>query len=888
MNRPPALAQALLRHLADPVRRDAMLGDLDEEFHDHVVPERGLRQARLWYWRQALKSLPPSLAQRLRRGRANRKRATRGDGFMETLLRDLRFSLRSFAKNRAFTAVIILTLALGIGANTIIYSVVDGVILHPFPFPDQDRLVAVGTEYPALGSSLNFIEHISPAEYVDIRDESRTLQDAVAWDMGNRQVSFGDVTENLFSGFWWGDAFKTLGVTAHRGRGFTWEETVTDERVAILSHRVWQTRFGADPSLVGGTIVMNGNPYTVIGIMPPGTLIFGTDLWLPMTVEPERFPRQRRQWQVMARIRPGATLEEVNTELGGLARRTEQEYVAEFEEYDGWNMRAMTWTASTVRTLKPAAFILLGAVGFVLLLVCSNVGSLLLARTTARRREMAVRTAMGAGRGRLVRQLLTESVALAGLGGAIGVGLAYFGTREVGDIISTVPFVAGSVALNTRVLVFTALVSVGAGILFGLFPALLVSGESVQDTLKSAGTATTGGRGHLRLQRMFVVVEVALALLLLVGGGLLLNSFLRLQAVDPGFDSENVLTMRLTLSREEYDGPAVNAFFQELQDRVGGLPGVQDVAIGSQFPPIVFSRNQIAVEGQEVTEEGQLPTAYTTLASPGYFATLGIPLRRGRTFTALDVEGSPLVTVINEAAAQMFFPDQDPIGQRLRLGAAQEAPWFEVAGVVGSVRNRGLDADLAPEIYASHRQLSGVNNQLFVIARTAVEPRSVLPAVRAEVKAMDPDQPIYAIRTIEEAFASGTAPRRVLAAVLGAFAAFALLLAAVGIYSVVSFAVGERTREIGLRVALGAEAGQVQSLMVRQALGPVLLGTVIGLVGALAIGRLMEQILFQVSARDPLTLGLVAVVLGLVALSASYVPAARASRLDPVKALRYD
>jgi len=495
---------------------------------------------------------------------------------------------------------------------------------------------------------------------------------------------------------------------------------------------------------------------------------------------------------------------------------------------------------------------------------------------------------MGAGRRRLIGQLLTESVALSGLGGLLGIGIAYFGTREVADIISTVPFLAGTVALNTRVLVFTAIVSVGAGILFGLFPALQISQIRVQETLKSEGTASTGSSRRLRLQRAFVVVEVALALVLLVGGGLLLNSFMRLQAVDPGLDTKSVLTLRLTLAREEFDGPAVNAFFQTLQENVSGLPGVQQVAIGSQFPPMLFSRSQIAVEGQDLTDEGQLPTAYTTLASPGYFKTLGIPLQRGRTFTELDVAGSPMVTVINEAAASKFFPGQNAIGQTLRLGGAEESPWFEVVGVVNSVHNRGLDADMAPEVFASHRQLPGQNNQLFLIVRTAVEPRSILPAVRAEVAAMDPDQPVYSIRTIEEAFASGVASRRVSTTVLGTFSVFALLLAAVGIYSVVSFAVTERTREIGLRMALGAASSEVRTLMVRQALGPVLWGSAAGLAGAIALGRLMEDLLFEISGSDPLTLVLVAMVLGAVALAASYVPAVRASRMDPVKALRFD
>ena len=886
MKYPPPIARWVLRQCAGSVHGDAMVGDLDEEFHDHVLGERSLFEARMWYRAQVIKSLGPTLLQRAHRAAENRHSGKMGDGMMSTFLHDLRFALRGVRKSPAFASLVILTLALGIAANTIIYSVVDGLILHPYPFPEADRLIAVGTEFPKLGTDLSFVEHISPPEYMDIRDQARTLEKVVAWDMGNRQVSFGDVTENLFTGFWWGDAFETIRLPAFMGRGMTLEETLRGDRVAVLSHRVWETRFGADPDMVGNTIGMNGNPYTVVGIMPARTIIYGMDLWIPMGVGPEAIPRQRRQWQVMARMRDGSSMAEVNTELEGISRRVEQEYLAEMEEYEGWHMRALTWTEANVRTFKLAAFVLMGAVGFVLLLVCSNVASLILARSSGRRREMAVRTALGAGRIRLIRQILTESVALALVGGVLGVGMAYFGTTTLADIASRQPFLAGAVELSTRVLVFSAVVSVSAGILFGLFPALQHSMSDIQEVLKAEGSGATSGVRRLRLQRACVVVEVALALVLLVGGGLLVNTVMHLNSAETGFQPDQVVSMRLTLPWEEYDGPAIGAFFQELEERVGAIPGVEAVGRGAQFPPINFAWNRIAAEGLVVVEEGQLPMTMTTLASPGYFGALGIPLQRGRSFNDLDVEGSPPVAVINDAAAELLFPGRDPIGSRIRSGADSEDPWFEVVGVVGNTINQGIARAPAPEVFANHRQMPGWSNQMFLLVRTEVEPLSVIPAIRETVRAMDPDQPIYRIQKLNDVLVLSTAPQRIAAGVLSVFAAFALTLAAVGIFAVVSFAVGERTREIGLRVALGAEGGQVRALMVRQALVPVALGATVGLLGAVALGRVMTGLLFGVCGTDPVTLGSVVALFGAVALAASYLPALRASRLDPVQALR--
>ena len=807
---------------------------------------------------------------------------------MRTLLHDLRLTLRAARKNFAFSAVIVMTLALGIGANTTIFSVVYGLVLSPFPFPEPERIVGVGTAYPKLGSGLGFFENLSPAEYEDIRDNASTLEAVVAWDMGNRQIDTDGPPQNAFSAFWWGDVLNTLGMDPYLGRSFSADEIETGANVVMLSHDVWMNRFGADSTMIGSGIGVNGSPYTLIGIFPQGVNIYGTDLWMTFPAQPSVFPRNRRQFQVMARVREGVSLQEVNTELDGIARRVEQSYGAEFAEYEGWSMQAMTWNDVSSLNFRAGVWILLGAVGFVLLLVCANTANLLLARAQRRQREMAVRTALGAGRRRLVAQLLTESVTLALLGGALGVALAYLGVRGVLGFVNTIGLsVAGSVQINAPVLAFTATVAVAAGVIFGLAPALQASRVSIATALQSEGTGATAGASHQRLQRTLVGLEVALAFVLLAGGGLLLNSFVRVNQVEPGFDAENVLTMRLTLPREKFEGQAGPAFFQELTGRLEALPGVRKAGAGTQFPPVAFSFRQVYFDVREADAEATLPTTLATIVTSGYFEALGIPIQRGRTFDDRDQDGTPLVAVINEEAAQRYFPGEDPIGRRLKLGASgADVPWWEIVGVVGSTKNLGLDQDAFPEVFAVHQQVGGTQNQLFLLLRTDVEPRSLVPAVREAVLEMDADQPVYAIRTIEETYQQGIAPMRATTLLLSLFAGFALVLAAVGIYSVVSFTVSERTQEIGLRVALGADAGRVHRLVVRQALMPVVIGAAIGAGASVAVSGGLQQILFEITGTDPLTLGSVGVLLVLVAAVASWVPAFRAARLDPVEALR--
>jgi putative ABC transport system permease protein len=875
----PRLAAWLIRMSLPPAERDALLGDLAEELADRV--EHGRR----WYWRQVPGCVLHGLVLRRQSRVRLRGHEPRKESPMKSLAQDIRYGVRSIRRNPSFSLLVAATLALGIAANTLVFSVVDGVVLHPFPFPDAGRLVGVGTGYPKLNADLGFFENLSSPEYLDIAQQSTSLEHVVAWDMGNRQVTFGDVTENLFSAFWWGDAFPTLGVQPVMGRGFTPGELERGDRVAILSHRVWRDRFGADANLVGGRILMNGEPWTVIGIMPEGTLIYGTDLWIPMGVPASRFPRNRRQFQVIARLRDGVTLSQANAELATIAGRVETEYGRQFEEYTGWQIQAMTWNDVNVRSLKPAALILLGAVMFVLLLVCANVANLLLARGSGRHREIAVRAALGAGRRRILGQLLAESVVLAVAGGAIGAFLGWFAVRGVSHVLSAFPLpVPGEVSVNGRVLLFTAVVSVCAGLVFGLVPALHAARFDLQRALQAESQAVAGSRSRLRLQRAFVVVEVALALAIVAGSGLLVNSFLHLRRVEPGFDPASVLTMRLTLASGRYDATAIEPFFQQLRERVGAIPGVVSVATTSQYPPLTFSRSQFSIEGTAVADENRLPVALTTLASPGYFETLRIPVLRGRSFTGADRADGQWVVVVNEAAAHEFF-DDNAIGQRIRVG---QSPWMEIVGVVESTKNRGMDQPAAPELFGSTLQLSGLNNQMYLVIRTRGTPRGLLPAVREAVRSIDAEQPIYQIRTLEQAIAGTQATQRVSMITLTLFGLFALVLAGIGVYGVVAYGVSQRRREIGLRMALGAEGSQLRGMVVRQALVPVAIGVVIGLAGALAIGRLMASMLFEVGGADPVALSAAALVLGTAAFLASWLPARRASNLDPIRALRLD
>lgn len=809
--------------------------------------------------------------------------------WMHTMLtQDLRFALRALVQRPLFSAVVLLVLGLGLGANAVVYSAVDAIVLNPFSWPEADRVVGIGVEYPRLGRELRFFEAISAPEYADVRDQAGALEHSVAFDLGNRQITGGDMPQNLFSGFWWGDVLPVLELQPEVGRGFTGEDFGQERAVALISTQVWRSRFAADPGVVGRVVQVDGEPYTVIGVFPSSARIYGTDLWLPMWASPELMPRDRRQFNIIGRLREGAGIAQLNAELATVARRTAAEHGAAFEEYEGWRLVAATWADVNQAELRPAAFMLLGSVGFVLLLVCANVGSLLLARSVGRQREMAVRSALGAGRGRILRQLLTESLVLALLGGLLGAGLAWLGVRGVAALVPArmVPAEAG-IQLNVRALGYAAALALASGIVFGFAPALTAARTQVRHVLATGGGGTTRGRAHRRLHGVFVVAEVALSVCLLFGSGLLIRSFIAARAVDPGYTYTDVLSMRLTLPWSKYEGPAIPDFFEHLAGSVEAIPGVVAATTASAPPSDTFIRRQFSREGDApVTGDGQLPDAFVTIVASDYFETLEIPLLAGRVFDGRDVPGGAGVAVVNATMARRYFDDQ-AVGKRFKLGAPDgDGPMLEIIGVVADVKNRGVRQATAAEFYGSLQQFGASSNQHFLMVRTEAEPAAVTPAIREAVAAMDPEQPIYSIATLQQRLDDDLAVDRIAMRALGAFAVLALLLAAVGISGVVANAVGDRVREIGVRMALGADSGSVRTLIVRQALVPVVVGWIVGTALAIALGRGLASMLYEVGATDPAALaGTGAVLLG-VALLASWLPARRASAIDPVRALR--
>lgn len=802
------------------------------------------------------------------------------------VLYDLRFAIRYLLKKPAFTAIAIVSLTLGIGANTLVFSVVDGLILNPFPYPDGDRLVALGVSFPRLGGEEQFVEAISAPEFGDIRDQAASLDRFLGFDLGNRDLGGVDEPQRLFTGFFWGDAFQTLGMRPFLGRGFLPEEVEQGIPVAVVSHRVWQSRFGGDSSVVGQNITVNGQPTTLVGVMPPRLLLLDADLWLPMWAPPDVLPRNRRQFNVLARVKDGFSREEANTELAALAGRVEQTHVGEFAEYEDWRIVAEELRVVFARMVGPAGFILLGAVGFVLLLACANIANLLLARWAARHREIAVRAALGAGRARLTLQLLTESMLVALLGGALGLALAAVGTDAV---VSFIPadLIPGSseFGLNHRVLAFTAVLSVGAGLVFGVLPALQGSKTDLQQTLNTEGGRTTAGGSTLRLRQVFIVAQAAIAVVLLTGSGLLLKSFGNLKAIDPGFNAENLLTLRITLPRERYEFSDVSVFFDRLVEEVSVMAGVTGAAVTSQFPPFEPFDGQFRVEGQGQAEGDRLPVTLTTIVSPDYPDVLGLRIVRGRSLTDEDDAATPPVVLVNETFARRYFPNDDPLGRRV---ASASGTWRSIVGVVSDARNRGIDSDVMPEVFLPVRQASGVMNQLYLLTRTRGDALGALPAVRTVVKGLDSDLPVYAVQTMEARLGSAVAPQRIAMVVLTLLGAVAVTLASLGIYGVISYWVTDRTREMGVRVALGAAGKEIVGLVMRHVAKLVAFGIAIGIALAIALSRALQSLLFNVSGTDTSALAGAAGVLAVVALAAGLLPARRAAQLDPVAALRQE
>jgi putative ABC transport system permease protein len=807
---------------------------------------------------------------------------------MNTMLQDLRYACRQFVRRPGFALVAVLSLAIAIGANSLIYGLVDGFVLHPFPYPHADRLMSIGVSFPKVSSDVDYFEVLSPGDYLDIR-AAQSFAAAGAFDLANRNLSGGDQPERLFTALLLDDLFPVLQVKPVLGRGFTREELAPGGRpVAIISHRLWQSRFGGDPNILSRPIRIGSDAASVVGVMPPGILVAGTDLWLPWGGDPEKMPRNIRTFNVIGRLAPGVSAARANAELAAIASAVDQRERATYKEYEGWRLVATPFASASMRDLRPAAFLLVGAVALVLLIACANIASLFLARSTSRRRELAVRVALGAGRWRIAQHLLTEAAVLALAGAAAGLAVAWIGLQGAVALMPTRLTMFGLEAhISGRVLAWTGLLAIASAVLVAAIPALSATRADPQDALK-ADVRSAGARPGARLRGAIVVAEIALSIVLLLGAGLLLRSFVNIQRVNPGFNPRGVLTMRLTLPRDRYEGEAANAFFDRVIDRIAVLPGVRAVAAASQFPPDESFSTRFALEAA-AQDEGSLPTTLITVATPAYFDTLRVPLRRGRTFDASDRLDSPPVAVVNRAFADRYTPSEDAIGRRIQIGdPAGARTWTTVVGIVADFKNQGLTQAVRPEVYVPVRQQT-LWNQLFVLTRAdATAAAGLLPAVRAAVRGVDADQPIYAVQSLEQATADSSFQQRIAALLMGIFAAAALLLTAVGIFGVMSYSVTARTQEIGIRISVGASRSEILRLVFGQVARLAAAGLLIGVAILLAAARALRGMLFGVAPMDPLTIVAVAGTLAAVAVLAAWVPAARAIRIDPVEALRYE
>ena len=804
---------------------------------------------------------------------------------MNAFWQDVRYGFRMLWKNPGFTFVAAFTLALGIGANTAIFSVVNAVVLRPLPFPDAHRLVWFDGVNPAKGITESAL---SMPDYLDWRSQSDAFQSMTAFVQGSAILSDeNSEPERVPRGVVTASFFPTVGVNPAQGRALLPEDELPgSEPVAVLSHGLWQRRFGGNPNVLGSKFTLSGRSFTVVGVMPAGFDYPGrAQLWSTLKTGGDDQRRDNRYLHVLARLKPTVTLAEAQTQIDALSARFGQQY----PETNGGQSAKLTglqeWTTRGVRT---SLLLLFGAVGFVLLIACANVANLLLARGAARRKEIALRTALGAGRPRIIRQLLTESLLLAFLGGAAGLVLSLFLTDLLIAISPADVPRLNEIKLDARVLGFTVGIVSLVGLLFGLAPAWQASKTDLNEVLKDGGrSSSTEGRGRNRLRALLVVSEIALSLLLLVGAGLLIKSFVLLRDVHPGFDAKNVLTMRISLPGARYPEPKQSErFYRELTERVKALPGVEAAGATVSLP---LGGSNFSV-GRSFIREGrplvpaESQNADYFVATPDYFKTMRIPVKAGRAFTEQDRADAPPVVVVNEGLARRIFPGEDPVGKRLTVWRDEKFA-RQIIGIVGDVKSDRLDAETNSQIYVPHAQDAGWSG-LSLAVRTTVEPETLTAAVRGAVLSIDKNQPVHDIKTMDDVLAASVANNRLVVLLFGLFALFALLLATVGIYGVMSYSVAQRTHEIGIRMALGAQPADVLRLILKQGLALTLAGVGLGLAGSLALSRLLESLLYGVSATDPVTFGGLALLLTAVALAACYIPTRRALKVDPMVALR--
>jgi putative ABC transport system permease protein len=821
---------------------------------------------------------------------------------METLWQDLKYAARMLIKKPGFTAIAVLTLALGIGANTAIFSVVNAVLLQPLPFPQPERLVDVWMT----GLKGNIGKgSVSYPDFADFRAQNHTFEHMAGFNTNDFTLTGSGEPFRLTGGIVSPDLFPVLGVSAKLGRTFVPEEDmppgVKGNHAVLLSHQVWQQRFGSDPGVIGRVLTLNALSFTIVGVMPAGFQFpiqpVAIDVWVTHAVEKETADgskpmtdeRGAHYMSVIGRLKPGVTLTQAQADLSTIAANLEKQY-----HRSNANKGCVLVPAheDLVGEIRPALLILFGAVGCVLLIACANVANLLLARATTRQREMAIRSALGASRKRVVRQLLTESALLAVVGGIFGVVLALWGTDALISMSpADIPRLT-TVHVSGPVLGFTFALALITGVLFGLATAFQGAGAELTESLKEGGRGTSAGGAHGRIRSVLVVAEMAVALVLLVGAGLAIQTFRRLEAVNPGFDAHHVLTMSIDMPGARYaTNEQIAETSRQMLSNIEGLPGVRSASMAFPLPLSNAEMGVVFGIEERPVEKTERPGTSLRVVHPGFFRTMGIPLKAGRDFTPEDTLKSPPVVIVNETLAKKYFPNEDAVGKRVQPSINVEPgvdtePMREIVGVVGDVKFRNLRRDPGPEMYGPEAQLPF--NGLSIVIRTDSDPASITAAVRTTIRRMDPDMPIYQIQPLEHYVNGALAQSRFNGMLLGVFAGLALLLTAIGLYGVTAYTVAQRTQEIGIRVALGAQQADVFRLVVGQGMRQAAIGLVLGLGAAFAVTRTMASLLYGVSATDPPTFGGTSLMLLAVACAACYIPARRATRVDPLVALRYE
>jgi putative ABC transport system permease protein len=800
------------------------------------------------------------------------------------MFEDLRYSLRALARSPSFTLVAVVGLALGIGANSAIFTVMNAVLLRPLPYKEAEQLVLLWQLNRHNGD--HEIKASAP-DYIDWKEQNSVFQDIAAFNANSglglnlsgaghpARISATSVTGNLFS---------VLGVTPALGRSFLPdEERPGSAPVCILSDGLWKGRFGSDPKILGKAVTLNSEMWTVVGVMPAGFRFpQSVDLWVPAMVRSTaRTKRAQHYLGVIARLKPGFSLDHAQAESDALTRRMELQFP---ETNAGLGVRLVPLHTQITGNIRPALLVLFGATAFVLLIACTNLANLLLVRATVRQAEMSLRLALGASRTRLVRQLLTESALLGLLSGVLGLILAFAGTRLLlNHSPSNFPR-TNEIVVDGRVLAFTLGLSVFTAVIFGVVPALQASKPDLIRTLKMGGSGFTMGQGWQRLRLLLVASEMALALVLLIGASLMIRSFFRLQEVNIGLDPTDVLTMRTTLTFDRYPRPRQVAFLRQVVQRIGALPGVMSVGAVDNLPLGGSDAHSFGIEGRSAWDPGDEPSGEFSVVTPRYFNAIGIPLTKGRYFTEGDGDEAPRVAIINDAVTSRFWPQEDPLGKKITIDFEREPR--EVVGVVGNVRHMGLDQQEPLQVYIPQPQIGGA--AMYLVVRTTSDPLNLVPSVRAAVEAVDHDQPVYDIQTMEQRLSESVSPRRFNMLLLGVFAAIALLLAGGGTYGVVSYFVTQQTHDIGIRMAMGADRVKILTLVVGRGLGILFFALTIGVAVALALSRVISGLLFGISTLDLTSILGASLLLTTVGLLACYIPARRASRVDPMVALRYE